>query len=131
MFLQFQPRTNPTTVDFVHFVKERVMNVLNASNTLRFNFKYEDFVDYVFFFYRDVPNYCSQNKPYKLWEVERAVKRYYKNIKDFDSIDRENIKFVIEAYRKTKPEHSKQAFDMFKAVYQSISHEVSLIKEKK
>ena len=81
------------------------MNILNASNGVRFGFRFEDFVDYVFFFYRDFPNYCSQNKSYALWEVERAVKRYYKNIKDFDSIDRENVKFVIEAYRKNKGEN--------------------------
>lgn len=105
------------------------MNVLNASNTLRFNFQYEDFVDYVFFFYRDFPNYCSQNKSYRLWEIERAVKRYYKNIKDFDSIDRENVKAVIEAYRKQKPEHFKHPLNLFRATYQSMQHQQSLTKE--
>jgi hypothetical protein len=85
------------------------MNVLNASNTLRFDFQFEDFVDYVFFFYRDFPNYCSGGKSYRLWEVERAVKRYYKNIKDFDSIDRENVKFVIEAYRQIKARTNQTA----------------------
>lgn len=103
------------------------MNVLNASNTLRFNFRYEDFVDYVFFFYRDFPNYCSSNKSYSLWEVERAVKRYYKNIKDFDSIDRENVKAVIEAYR--KPEHSYSKVNLFRATYQSMQHQQSIRKE--
>ena len=78
------------------------MNVLNASNGHKLGFKFDDFVDYVFFFYRDFPYYFSRNKSYYLWEVERAVKRYYKNIKDFDSIDRENVKAVIEAYRKLK-----------------------------
>jgi hypothetical protein len=78
------------------------MNVLNASNTLRMQFKFEDFVDYVFFFYRDCPQYCSNKIPYKIWEVERAVKRFYRSIKEFDSIDRENVKFVIEAYRQIK-----------------------------
>ena len=75
------------------------MNILNASNSVRFQFRFEEFVDYVFFFYRDFPKYCSNKTPYKLWEVERAVKRYYKNIKDFDSIDRENLKHVMNAYR--------------------------------
>ena len=107
----------------------KIMNVLNASNTLRFKFRYEDFVDYVFFFYRDFPQYCSQGKSYKLWEVERAVKRYYKNIHDYDSIDRENVKAVIEAYRKQKPEQIKHPLEMFRAIYQSINHEVSLRKE--
>ena len=78
------------------------MNVLNASNTLRMQFKFEDFVDYVFFFYRDCPQYCSNKTPYKIWEIERAVKRFYRSIKEFDSIDRENVKFVIEAYRQIK-----------------------------
>ena len=105
------------------------MNVLNASNTLRFNFRFENFVDYVFFFYRDFPNYCSGNKSYHLWEVERAVKRYYKNIKDFDSIDRENVKFVIEAYRKAIPEQNKQALNLFRATYQSMQHQQSIRKE--
>lgn len=105
------------------------MNVLNASNTLRFNFRFEDFVDYVFFFYRDFPNYCSGNKSYNLWEVERAVKRYYKNIKDFDSIDRENVKSVIEAYRKANLEHSYPKVNMFRAVYQSMQHQQSIRKE--
>lgn len=105
------------------------MNVLNASNTLRFKFKHEDFVDYVFFFYRDFPQYCSQGKSYKLWEVERAVKRYYKNIHDYDSIDRENVKAVIEAYRQAKTEQSYPKVDLFRAMYQSIHHEVSLRKE--
>ena len=80
------------------------MNVLNASNTLRMQFKFEDFVDYVFFFYRDCPQYCSNKTPYKIWEIERAVKRFYRSIKEFDSIDRENVKFVIEAYRQIKGE---------------------------
>jgi hypothetical protein len=84
------------------------MNVLNASNTLRMQFKFEDFVDYVFFFYRDCPQYCSQNKPYQLWEVERAVKRYYKNIKEFDSIDRENLKHVMNAYRAVRSQNRTQ-----------------------
>jgi hypothetical protein len=75
------------------------MNILNASNSVRFQFRFEDFVDYVFFFYRDFPQYFSNKTPYKVWEVERAVKRYYKNIKDFDSIDRENLKHVMNAYR--------------------------------
>ncbi len=102
------------------------MNVLNASNTVRHNFKFEDFVDYVFFFYRDCPQYCSGGKSYKLWEVERAVKRYYKNIQDFDSIDRENVKFVMEAYRQAKPEQIKQPLEMFRAVYQSMQHQQSI-----
>ena len=128
MFCTFQPRTLLTIVNFVHlFTMERDMNVLNASNTLRFNFQYENFVDYVFFFYRDFPYYCSSNKSYSLWEVERAVKRYYKNIKSFDSIDRENVKAVIEAYR--KPEQSYSKVNLFRAVYQSIHHEVSIRKE--
>jgi len=78
------------------------MNVLNASNTERFDYAYQGFVDYVFEFYRDLPMYCSQGQYYRIWEVERAVKRYYKNIKDFDSIDRENVKYVIEANRHLK-----------------------------
>jgi hypothetical protein len=82
------------------------MNVLNASNTLRMQFKFEDFVDYVFFFYRDCPQYCSNKTPYKIWEVERAVKRFYRSIKEFDSIDRENVKYVIEAYRHLKGERN-------------------------
>ena len=128
MFCIFQPRTLLTIVNFVHlFTMERDMNVLNASNTLRFNFQYENFVDYVFFFYRDFPYYCSSNKSYSLREVERAVKRYYKNIKSFDSIDRENVKAVIEAYR--KPEQSYSKVNLFRAVYQSIHHEVSIRKE--
>jgi hypothetical protein len=105
------------------------MNVLNASNTLRFDFQFEDFVDYVFFFYRDFPNYCSGGKSYRLWEVERAVKRYYKNIKDFDSIDRENVKYVMEAYRQAKPEQIKQPLEMFRATYQSMQHQQSIRKE--
>jgi len=105
------------------------MNVLNASNTLRFDFQFEDFVDYVFFFYRDCPQYCSGGKSYRLWEVERAVKRFYKNIKDFDSIDRENVKFVIEAYRRAKPEQINQPLEMFRATYQSMAHEVAKRKE--
>ena len=101
MFCIFQPRTFLLFSKIVHlFTMERDMNVLNASNTLRFNFQYENFVDYVFFFYRDFPYYCSSNKSYSLWEVERAVKRYYKNMKSFGSIDRENVKAVIEAYRR-------------------------------
>jgi hypothetical protein len=82
------------------------MNVLNASNTLRMQFKFEDFVDYVFFFYRDCPQYCSNKTPYKIWEVERAVKRFYRSIKEFDSIDRENVKYVMEAYRQLKGERN-------------------------
>ena len=130
MFCIFQPRTLLTIVNFVHlFTMERDMNVLNASNTLRFNFQYENFVDYVFFFYRDFPHYCSSNKSYSLWEVERAVKRYYKNIHDFDSIDRENVKAVIEAYR--KPEQFKQSLNLFRATYQSMQHQQSIRKETK
>ena len=123
-------RTFPTFVGFVHLSKGLFMNILNASNIVRFNFRFEDFVDYVFFFYRDFPNYCSQNKSYSLWEVERAVKRYYKNIKDFDSIDRENVKKVIEAYRKPSREQTKQSFEMFRATYQSMAHEIANKKEK-
>ena len=82
------------------------MNVLNASNSVRLQFQFEDFVDYVFFFYRDCPQYCSNKTPYKLWEVERAVKRFYRSIKEFDSIDRENVKYVIEAYRQLKGEQA-------------------------
>ena len=82
------------------------MNILNASNTLRMQFKFEDFVDYVFFFYRDCPQYCSNKTPYAIWEVERAVKRFYRSIKEFDSIDRENVKYVIEAYRHLKGERN-------------------------
>ena len=78
------------------------MNVLNASNGHKFGYRFDDFVEYVFRFYRDFPNYCSKNESYRLWEIERAVKRYYKNINDFDSIDRENVKFVIEANRYLK-----------------------------
>jgi hypothetical protein len=82
------------------------MNVLTASNSVRLQFQFEDFVDYVFFFYRDCPQYCSNKTPYKLWEVERAVKRFYRSIKEFDSIDRENVKYVIEAYRQLKGEQA-------------------------
>jgi hypothetical protein len=84
------------------------MNVLNASNSVRFQFKFEDFVDYVFFFYRDCPQYCSNKTPYKLWEVERAVKRYHKHIHDFDSIDRENLKHVMNAYRVVRSQNRTQ-----------------------
>lgn len=80
------------------------MNILNASNTVRLQFRFEDFVDYVFFFYKDCPQYCSNKTPYAIWEVERAVKRFYRSIKEFDSIDRENVKYVIEAYRQLKGE---------------------------
>ena len=78
------------------------MNILNATNTVRFHYQFEDFVDYVFFFYRDVPHYCSNKTPYAIWEIERAVKRFYRSIKEFDSIDRENVKYVMEAYRQLK-----------------------------
>ena len=128
MFCIFQPRTFLLFSKIVHlFTMEKDMNVLNASNTLRFNFQYENFVDYVFFFYRDFPYYCSSNKSYSLWEVERAVKRYYKNIKSFDSIDRENVKAVIEAYR--KPEQSYSKVNLFRATYQSMQHQQSIRKE--
>lgn len=80
------------------------MNILNASNTVRLQFRFEDFVDYVFFFYKDCPQYCSNKTPYAIWEVEKAVKRFYRSIKEFDSIDRENVKYVIEAYRQLKGE---------------------------
>jgi hypothetical protein len=75
------------------------------------------------------PYYCSKGKPFTFWEVERAVKRYYKNIKEFDSIDRENVKFVIEAYRQLNPEHSYPKVDLFRATYQSMQHQQSIRKE--
>jgi hypothetical protein len=105
------------------------MNVLNASNTERFGYEYQGFADYVYNFYKDFPYYCSKGKPFTFWEVERAVKRYYKNIKEFDSIDRENVKFVIEAYRQLNPEHSYPKVDLFRATYQSMQHQQSIRKE--
>jgi hypothetical protein len=84
------------------------MNVLNASNSVRFNFKFEGFIDYVYDFYNALPHYCSENKPYRLWEIERAVKRYYRNISEFDSIDREHLKYVMEGYRALKCQNRTQ-----------------------
>ena len=81
-----------------------MVNILNATNTDRFDYQYAGFVDYVFEFYRSLPHYCSRGEYYRIWEVERAVKRFYRSIKEFDSIDRENVKYVIEAYRHLKGE---------------------------
>jgi hypothetical protein len=75
------------------------MSILNASNAIRFNFKYDQFIDYVYSFYKSCPFYCSDKKSYSYFEIEKALKHYYKNIKHFDSIDRENLKIVIEGYR--------------------------------
>ena len=109
------------------------MNVLNASNTDRFNYEHQGFVDYVFNFYHSNPYYCSQGKYYHMWEIERAVKRFYKNIKDFDSIDRENIKIIIEAYRQLKDIKdtcsTPNNFLVCKAVWQSMAYDNSKLRE--